>query len=97
MIKDEKLYEFELCEFEFLLICKYEKTKFEPIIYEQETNLVFIRNNELVEVLEFYFPGRYKIDDSGNVVMSMEIFKILQSRYFRENKTVCLKPTSINK
>ncbi|MEO8236387.1 MAG: hypothetical protein ABI549_13300 [Flavobacterium sp.] len=80
----------ELQELECLLIAKYREKQFDPIIHDQETNLVYIKDNGFVDLLKLYFPERFRIDNSDNVVMSLDIFRILQSRYFRENKTVVL-------
>lgn len=81
MINDAELYELEI-----LLIQKYENFDFSKVLFDYENNLVLIKDKGLQQLVELCFKDRCEKWEQGTVI-SFDIFKILQSRYFRENKT----------
>ena len=81
MITDAELYELEI-----LLNQKYENLDFSKVLFETENSLVLIKDKGLQELVELYFKDRYEKLNQG-IIISFDIFKILQSRYFRDNKT----------
>ncbi len=84
MINDVELYELEI-----LLIQKYENFDFSKVIFDHENSLVLVKDKGLQKLVELCFKNRYEKCKQG-IVISFSIFKILQSRYFRDNKTFSL-------
>lgn len=82
MITDAELYELEM-----LLIEKYENFDFTKVFFNSKNRLVLIKDKGLKNLVEFNFKDHYK-KQGKDIVVSFDVFKILQSRYFRENKTV---------
>ncbi|EKT4498924.1 MULTISPECIES: hypothetical protein [Flavobacteriaceae] len=81
MINDAELYELEI-----LLIQKYENFDFSKVLFDTENSLVLIKDEGLKKLVELCFKDRHEKWEQG-IVISFDVFKILQSRYFRDNKT----------
>lgn len=84
MITDPELYELEI-----LLIEKYELFDFSKINFDIENKLVLLKEKDtgLKELIEFQFNDRF-VFMNDETAISFDIFKILQLRYFRNNRTV---------
>jgi hypothetical protein len=84
MITDAELFELEI-----LLIDKFDKFDFSKLKFDFESELVFINNTEngFKDLIELYFNDRIEVLNNKTVI-SFDIFKILQLRYFRNNRTV---------
>ena len=77
----------ELYELETLLIEKYENFDFSKTFINIEKTEVLIKDQEFIDSVKFLFNNRYEIRGE-DFFISIHIFKILQSRYFRNNQTV---------
>lgn len=77
----------ELLELETLFNDKFEKYDFGEVLFNNEIGEVLIKDENLKFIIKHYFEDRHEIRGEYFVI-SIEIFKILQSRYFRNNETV---------
>jgi hypothetical protein len=82
------LTDLELFEIESLLSCKLHNMDLLDTEFDEETDLVTVKNIDFKEILEIVYPERYSINEEGNIILSIHIFKILFLRYFRNNKTI---------
>lgn len=77
----------ELLELEMLLIQRYRDYNFEQLLYDKENKLILIKDEYLKKIIVMYFNERHQ-EFGDDIAISVEIFKILQSRYFRNNETI---------
>jgi hypothetical protein len=77
----------ELYELEVLLNHQLENAVFEPMSYDKENSIVFVTDEVLKKLIGYVYPKDHKISDDA-VLIDFFLFKILQSRYFRNNITV---------
>lgn len=82
MITDAELYELER-----LFISKYENFDFNKVIFDNANKRVLLQNDQLSDLITMYYKDR-SVDDEGINSISFDLFKILQLRYFRNNRTV---------
>ncbi len=82
MINDAELYELEI-----LLIDKFEKFDFGKVPIDSENKKILIESKDLQELVLMHFKDRHEIIDKKSVI-SFDLFKLLQSRYFRNNNTL---------
>lgn len=80
----------ELLELEILLKEKFQNHVFEPMVFNKLTNEVVSNSKDLEQLVSINYPNRFKVDENKNVVLSLDLFKLLQYRYFYENETVQL-------
>lgn len=77
----------ELLELEILLNQKFETFNFGEVFFNKELGEVLIKDKVLQDLVLSCFKNRHEIRGE-DFVISVEIFKILQIRYFRNNATV---------
>lgn len=83
-----ELTDAEVYEMELLLLEKFEEIEFKPIEYQSNENILVVKNPEFEDLLKCFYPSRYSKDENGNIKVSFFIFRVLQSRFFRNNKSV---------
>jgi hypothetical protein len=82
----------ELLELEILLNEQFESLTFHPLFYDKKTNVIYINKETKIEVLyNIVFPNQYNINEKF-LYSSLELFKILQLRYFRNNRSIEIRP-----
>jgi hypothetical protein len=79
----------ELFELEILLIDKFDKFDFSNIVIDLENDKVSTDSKEVKELIQLCFDNRYQ-ENGNDFIISLDVFKILQSRYFRNNKTIII-------
>lgn len=77
----------EVYELENLFIQKFEQLEFKPIDFDKKANIVIIKNPEIEQLVNTFYKGRYSKEENGNIKMSLFIFRLLQYRFFRNNKS----------
>jgi hypothetical protein len=77
----------ELLELEILINQKFETFDFGEVFFNKELGEVLIKDKGLQGLVLSYFKDRHEIRGE-DFVISVDIFKILQMRYFRNNATV---------
>ena len=77
----------ELLEFETSLIEKWENHVFSPMRINEKFNVILTNDLEIKELLEFSFKEHFHIS-YHTIAIDYNVFKIIQLRYFRNNKTV---------
>lgn len=82
-----KLTDNEIHELENLLQEMFEEINFDTIEQDENDNLI-IRNSEIEKLTSLFYPERYSKDDKGNIKMSLSIFQVLRSRFFRNNQSI---------
>ena len=82
MISDAELHELEV-----LFIEKFELHDFGNLFFNEELGEVLISDIDFKMLVDCCFEDRHEIRGEYFVI-SIEIFKILQFRYFRNNETV---------
>ena len=87
MRKDANFTDAEVYETEKLCFEKFQQFKFEPIDYDIKENIVIIKNPEIESLVNTFYRDRYSKDENGNIRMSIFIFRLLQNRFFRNNKS----------
>ncbi len=77
----------ELLELEILLNENFETFDFGKVFINNEIGEVLIKDKTLKDLVLLNFKDRHEIRGE-DFFISIEIFKILQSRYFRDNQSV---------
>ena len=80
----------ELLELEILLIEKYIFHKFGKIYHNETTNEIIAFCEDLEMLLNKEYPERFKILDN-KVILSLDLFNLLEMRYFSRNETVIIE------
>lgn len=82
MITDAELYELEM-----LFISKYKHFDFSTVTFDNVSKSVLLENNDLIALAKLFYSDRC-IECEKGVIISFDIFKILKSRYFKDNVTL---------
>jgi len=77
----------ELLELEILLNHQFEAFDFGEVFINKELGEVLIKDKGLKDLVLLCFKDRHEIRGE-DFFISIEIFKILQLRYFRDNETL---------
>ena len=85
----------ELLELETLLIEKYIFHKFSKIYHNEATNEIIAFREDLELLLNKEYPGRYRVF-STKIIMSLDLFNLLEMRYFSRNETVIIEKLQLH-
>lgn len=78
----------ELLELEMLFIEDCENESFDPIPHNESKDLVLITNRKLKRLIDYALLLNYRANKKGDYIVNYYLFRILQLRYFRGNKSV---------